>query len=408
MRILTLLFVLFFTNIVSGQVMTQENIVKYKQYFPEFEDDVVEGIINNSRSVWYTKEEVPQAYQHNAGNANDLRLSFYAVDYNISGGPIEKAKGHGNGGNGGVEFPWKNAAGTEASTSVVRVMLLPEDKPILFFDKDMFRRNGYNRDYPSHRKSIGYGWTYPIGTVFLEALALDGPKGKYIYEVRLRFRMESYWDVGIYRPFPNHENLIEKIKELRPNFLKDSKISDLINKIKNSSPFKSKLVSDHPEPGFSGEGYIDYLPDMPDDLVHDLLTKTKFKNAVGEYWKGQSLAPSLKGNGFSIIPPKYDATFIGNEPESCFRCHESTSSHVNEFHIGRDWYGFVPGSDGILSFHPISLDSISYKNRKLPVRLREEFVKSGLVRQLLNSDLLSKEYSIMPDSNTKIKKLYQR
>jgi len=80
-----------------------------------------------------------------------------------------------------------------------------------------------------------------------------------------------------------------------------------------------------------------------------------------------------------VVPPNYDAAFIAVDSVSCLRCHETVNHSVNEFNAGRDWYGRIRGSDGIFSFHPFALESISANGFGSSVRMRGELEAAGVI-----------------------------
>ncbi len=63
------------------------------------------------------------------------------------------------------------------------------------------------------------------------------------------------------------------------------------------------------------------------------------------------------------------------------RCHSTTNQSVRTFDARRDWYGRIRGSDGIFSFHPFALESISSNGFAAPVRMRAELISSGVIAE---------------------------
>ena len=132
---------------------------------------------------------------------------------------------------------------------------------------------------------------------------------------------------------------------------------------------------------------VDSLPPLGDDkLVAELLSHTTFHSASGEVWResasgAKTYAPTVSEAGFSVVPAKYDGGFVEVDRQSCMRCHESVAKPVTDFNPGRDWYGHIRGSDGIFSFHPFALESVSGNGYGSGVKMRPELEKAGVIAQ---------------------------
>ena len=81
------------------------------------------------------------------------------------------------------------------------------------------------------------------------------------------------------------------------------------------------------------------------------------------------------------MPVNYDAGFVSLDSHSCMRCHNTTNQSVRNFDARRDWYGRIRGSDGIFSFHPFALESISSNGFAAPVRMRAELISGGVIAE---------------------------
>jgi hypothetical protein len=129
---------------------------------------------------------------------------------------------------------------------------------------------------------------------------------------------------------------------------------------------------------------VDTLPPANDDeLIVKLLTETEYRSARDTVWRSDedglaTAAPTTQAS-FHIVPARYDGGFVPVNRESCARCHETVSQHVNRFQPGRDWYGRIRGSDGIFSFHPFALSSISHNGFGQSIQMRQSLVEGGVV-----------------------------
>lgn len=356
------------------RLMSATREASLRKLLPQVDDAEVQAILDDPTLILYTDQEMPDCYQIWDGQLPGV----HAVSYNISADPGEPY------GNGNIEFPWGTAAGTHRTTNVFtfRFVRLPKGKngqilPITY----------YQKQFPGDTMP-GYGWIYPVGTVFGEVLTMKAPWGAYYtFELRLRFRENGDWSVDVFRPFPTAEDLSERIKELRPEWRKNPTLAKLVTHLDSPIKMQQRVLADnHPGRVFYQAMGVDYLPAVGDDaLVVKLLTTTPFRSALGSTWRKSTnglhtCAPTTTAK-FHIVPANYDAGFIEADRVSCRRCHETVNHHVREFQAGRDWYGRVRGSDGIFSFHPFDPATISRNGYGGAVRMRPEFVRAGIVER---------------------------
>lgn len=374
--------VLFCGATACGQLMPAAKVERLRRYFPQVEDESLQQVLNDPQLILYTDAEMPRAYQIWDGAFQGVHSSHY----NISAGAEEQAKGHGEGGNGNVEFPWDAAGGTHRCDNlfVVRFLQLPT-------------HNGRRLPIVWHRQRLrgdqspGYCWTYPNGTLFGEVLSMRGPNGyNYTFELRTRTKLGSVWVPNVYRPFPTATSLAERIKHLRPNWQFQPALARAIAHLENPQPaLHLARLADTNHPGrreFDQTMGVDTLPPLGDDrLVEELLQTTPFSSCEGEYWRvglnrRATHAPTTQA-AWHIIPRNYDGGFISVDQASCARCHASANRHVDDFDFGRDWYGRVRGSDRIFSFHPFDPATVSANGYPMPVRMRSELVQAGLLER---------------------------
>ncbi len=197
----------------------------------------------------------------------------------------------------------------------------------------------------------GYAWTYPVGTIVGEVLAMTGPDGyAYGFEMRTRTREYGYWDVDVMRPYPTSAALARRIKELRPDWEEQPNLVRELEHLEGPITLKSKTLADK-QPGrhpFVQTMGVDTLPAIEDNkLAGELLAGATFHSAVGEVWREsttgvKTYAPTATA-GFNIVPVNYDAGFVQIDRTSCMRCHDSVARPVSDFNAGRDWYGHVRG-----------------------------------------------------------------
>ena len=208
----------------------------------------------------------------------------------------------------------------------------------------------------------------------------------YTFEMRIRTREYGYWDVNVFRPFPNSAALSRRIKELRPDWQDQTELARFVEHLDEPLDMKARTLADK-QPAkrtFSQTMGVDSLPELKDQkLVSQLLSGTEFHSTLGEVWRQspsgvKTYAPTTE-TGFSIVPAKYDAGFVQVDRTSCMRCHDSVAKSVREFNPGRDWYGHIRGSDGIFSFHPFAPESVSDNGIGRSVKMRGELEKTGVI-----------------------------
>lgn len=355
------------------QLMSAEKEQRLRKMLPRVADADLQKILDDPRLILYTEREIPRAYQFFTGGLQGVHSAYY----NISANGSEPY------GNGNREFPWGHPAGTQRSSGieVFRFLWLPRDengepRPVVWYRKHL---RGDSSD--------GYAWTFPVGAIVGEVLAMTGPDGyAYTFEARIRTRAYGYWDMDVLRPFPTAGALAKRIKELRPDWQQQPKLVKSIEHLEQPIEMKVLTLADQ-QPAkrtFSQTMGVDSLPELDDDkLVGQLLTSTPFRSSAGEVWREtaggpKTYAPTTEAS-FHVVPAKYDAGFVQVDRTSCMRCHESTSKPVSDFNPGRDWYGHIRGSDGIFSFHPFSPESISDNGFGRAVSMRPEFEKAGVI-----------------------------
>ncbi len=356
------------------RLLSGQREASLRRALPRVDDPQVAQLLSDPELVLYTHDEMPKAYQFWDG----MFPGVHAAEHNISANHSERY------GNGNREFPWGAPAGTHRARNVssFRFFRLPRDaqgrvRPVVWY-----------RHRLAGDRSGGYAWTFPLGTVFGEVLAMRGPDGRdYTFELRTRTRKYGSWAVDAFRPFPNAESLSARIKELRPEWNKQPKLTQLVSHLETPRKLPVQTLADRmpAQRVFAETMGVDHLPPVDDDrLVMELLSGATFHSAAGEVWRGtpgaSTCAPTTSAR-FHIVPAGYDGGFISVDSKSCMRCHDSVNQSVDNFDYGRDWYGRIRGSDGIFSFHPFSHDSISPNGFPVKVRMRSEFEQAGILEK---------------------------
>lgn len=342
-----------FAGRASGQFVSEQREKTLRSLIPDAE------LAANPRLILYTEREMPRAYQF--AGPGDRVAGFHDANHNISGDAGEAQKGHGFGGNGNVEFPWRRPGGTDRTQGVdsFKFILLPIGKPIVWFTADRG---------PDCDNNLGitrlYQWRFPIGTKIGEVLTWKIGRYDYPFELRIRERLADQWAVDILRPYPTAESLLAAVSGLSDFAGK----ATLIQHLATTKPLPVRTLADREhrsQMAINVKAAVDELPPIPDDVTIKLLAVRPWQSALGETWRDACFAPSG-----AITPVGYEATFLGSDQTSCKRCHESAGQHVSEFDEPRQWYGFIRGSDQILSFHPVQPSCISGNGGYITAKIR--------------------------------------
>jgi len=357
-RILPLLLLaLCFVPEASAQIVGANHADVLRRALPPTTDPKLDAILRDSSTLLYTEAEMPQLFQRGGAFRRVVR---------------------GNRNDGNDEFPWRTAGGVHRSAGIgsFRFLSLPKSSngvrwPVIIVQQKLDERD----------QQAGLVWYFPVGAVIGEVLTMRSPAGvDYTFEIRTREREADDWGVEIYRPFPTASSLAEGIRTLRPSWGSEPTLRDAVARLESPKALVSQNLTDRRlHPGFvlNVNEAVDELPALDSKLVAELLLAATFEPASAEFWRhgsnGQAaFAPTVR-QGFSIVPVNYDAAFLGNSRESCINCHRNTGAQSVRF--DPTWSGHIRGSDGIFSFHPVSLDSIN----QTPPRLRRELVEAGII-----------------------------
>lgn len=381
-----LLVVLLFTGSLSAKepafiLGSVEKQKFYRSFLPKTKDTSLKSIIDKPLT-FYTEKEMPKVFQHGSAvfsSSNNISAARVPGSY-----PMQFFGGREPFGNANMEFPWLNPAGVSKNSNFnsIRFMFLPEGKKIEYWIEIL----------PGDDKRPGDGipyesvvWEFPLDTIFGEILLVTNKEGySYTFEVRTRRKQSNgNWKVNVYRPFPTADDLVKSIDSLPKKMRKNEKVVDLrllCSAKLGTTVVKERIKNDHPVEIFNELSSMEFLPEIPEDIVKRLLSNTNFKSSLGEEWKPNGgFAPSTKAD-FHIVPKQYRASHIAANSKSCMRCHDTVQKHADDFqpflspNIPRDWYGRVRGSDNIFSFHPFALESINYNegSKAYPRKFRQE------------------------------------
>jgi hypothetical protein len=345
----------------------------------------------------YTDKESPSFAQHENPNLRVMGI------YNTDRGAGRHAFSNVSGGNGNLEFPWANPAGTDSAKNAgdYKFFIPPASGPMATVAKlqkhqvgeQRYKENGLDMVKPIYDQvggmHMGRSNTSPVaaaavqvGTVVGEVMTVSSPDGKsFPFTVRTRTMTPEGWKFDVFAPFANAEELLAAVRA-RPAwaenpqviaFLKQmekgtAKVSDISSSFATpASRVNSETEKLGPSAPHTGTEVLQKvalaqeLPPLPPKLVEELLTQTPFKSVFGTPWvksgKLEGWAPVAKG--FHIVPDGYMGHHIPTTVTGCTNCHNATLRDTNHFDppknrmssIGvsdsqgnRDWYGHIRGT----------------------------------------------------------------
>lgn len=241
---------------------------------------------------------------------------------------------------GSMEFPWAHPGGTFGKAITQKFVWPPDIRPA------SVRLERTNQTYfnPVRRQVIRPVWEWPEGATFFEMHY--HPRGhafelRMLEKVKPRQGFDSY-EAKVFRPFVGEDDLtlhlhpVIEVREVRTN---------------------------HPYNPFFARGKVHYYRDQRVDWKS--MVNRVWKDSTGHDWHHAGL-------GFGWLSPKnYQGWIVGSDKDDCVKCHGDAGASVNKFEPFRDWYGFLPGLDGVFSFDPIDRSSVSFRGPNgTPVRWR--------------------------------------
>lgn len=84
------------------------------------------------------------------------------------------------------------------------------------------------------------------------------------------------------RPFPEATDLALAIKRHRTDWESDQQLADAVRHLEADIDLQAKILTDtkHPVRAIKLQASEDYLPPIPGELVHELMTKTPFRSGA--------------------------------------------------------------------------------------------------------------------------------
>lgn len=377
----------------------------------------VNEALNNGQAVFYDGKSVPRTWQS--------RERELLTERNPTNPRMYSKMGYHS--DGSREFPWNKPAGTDASGDSIssEKFFIPANNRQLASVVNRTRAN--SPSYFGRSENVNgpnLGWNFEKGATFGEVLKVtDSETGEKIpFEIRLRRKNnEGVWQMDVLRPFESPSDLLSGLKKLciesknppagcaslnwaslEKPVIRNFESREFVNKQNLGTKLDPLKLSSTAATALAEKASLQVLPDMPPDVVRALLKTTPFKSVFGKPWtEGQNGASEgwapTSNSSFSIVPKNYFGGFIAMNQVSCMKCHESAGRHVDNFDPkldraagivsdpedaprSRTWYNFIPGNDGILSFHPYDAKKVAQGAAASTQSFAECLKRSGLVK----------------------------
>ena len=310
----------------------------------------LEDVFSDEWTLWYDESVIPRAMQFGP-NSDDAHVHDGYHFFNSDGAST----------NPNLEFPWRVGGGMDRSDVVVaKFYWHPQHKPVVYFPT--VRSSVYHRQK-------AWDWLFPVDAVVGEVVALKRLGRTYPFEIRVLRREEDAWSPEVYRQYNNTQDVADASWRLG--------FKDEAHQVGNL-PIQQGVFVDqgHPRPAVTLPFRQAELPVLPEALVERLL-----RSPIKQVFEPLELTARQT----QILPKNYGGSHVGMDRDDCMKCHVHVAKHANEFdRPGRDWYGYVRGSDRIFSFHPFSNSSIATNGMDRPVRFSDKLRRSGHIKQYAN------------------------
>lgn len=233
----------------------------------------------------------------------------------------------------GMEFPWKHPGGRINGGKTRKFVYPPDVKAKVGRIATLPRISSGG---PIQRET----WEWPAGTTLFELHY--HPKG-HPFELRMLTKTKEgrgfdCYEVAVIRPAQLPEDIPVKVKGVL------------------STP---SVTSGHPYNAFKASNQVTAYEDVDFDWMKFVKSR-KWADDTGHEWHHTG-----QGHGW-LSPKSYAGWMTGSTKESCAKCHKNAGTHTSAFEPFRDWYGFVPGGDGIFSFDPINRKAVRINGVYMP------------------------------------------
>jgi hypothetical protein len=324
---------------------------EFKDLLPEISDASLNAVMRSPDTMWYDEDTMAFAYQDSVESVTGVRANC-----------VGRQTGEDNPNNPGIfkltkyfgpDFrfrePFRKAAGTNLvdNSKVINFWAPPRDASGKVIPVRYWRDSARGR----------WRWAFPVDTIFGEVLLQADPQGNFhVFEIRTRKRYLQGWGVNMFRPFRTASDMSLAIRSLRPNWLVDPNLVEVVRHLDNPDTLRPHSMKSVPFAKIFPEikGALDEIPVIADPTLVVALLHRRFVSVEGAVWKESgdllTYAPASAGD-FSIVPRGYEMGLIPVNDESCSRCHVETGRRLGQLDRDIVLYGEVWGEDQIFTWH---------------------------------------------------------
>lgn len=254
---------------------------------------------------------------------------------------------------------WRHTAGFPESTKVVTYLVFPDEGDIEVWQAPA-RATGAPGNGKVVRSEEIFYHQFPVGMVLLEAGFNKVGNELLCFEIRTRTKVEdkfgaSAWRPNRYVPCRDPQELDEAIEKATGKRLGLLSMFSKDKYRKHTLSFALKAHRYRPEEA-EFPGYEVTMPTLEATTSAHILKNTPFRSSFDKEWAtlddGVCAAPTTDAPD-QIYPPKYQGGYFPTSFKTCIRCHNDDGKQAFDDIGDGDWYGYIPGSDGIRSWTPI-------------------------------------------------------
>jgi hypothetical protein len=368
------------------QIMSLEDIKNIERHLPRMEEGPVLDALRSRNRIWYDHETMPPMVQAGPGRNAQNEFSETGRLGVMSGLALRAMRSLTSSSDPLAAVP----GGTFRSSNVSSALLLvlpnrPNGRvyPFVWYTEEL---EGFT---DPDATVTGFDYTFPIGTLALEPIAVNDLENRqhYISIVRARIRAKDYYVPLTMSPVRTADECREVIQALRPNWRQDPQIFNFMHHLGSERMVKvtrrdgtpgNRNFQEAPNSIFTVTAMVDTLPPLPADLVRDILTKIPFKESSGYEWKPGCPAPTTQ-EAFHIVPQFYEGPYISMDSTGCVMCHEEVQISARRHDPNNGKIAWMGGSkEGYISVHHVEPSTLS-NTPTSEVRPRKKWLDAGVI-----------------------------
>ena len=358
-------------SVAHAQIVSPTRQRAYRALLPTVSDAELQELLDDPGLVYWDEATHPRAYQA-------FGAHFHRASYNLSGARDKT-------GNAAADFPWRSTVGTDECRDLwtFKAMRLPQRSPDAIWPvvwhsswTDTFRHQ------PARERR--WRWMWPKGSEFLEVIVWRYRGADYpicvLYRVKEDAGYGTVHGVEVAVPYAEQDDYIQDLAEIAGGDAARAHLSG----IRVGDPIE--IADSHGRRrAFASRASVATRPPLPggDSTALRMLSRS-WDTRSGMQWDDERNVdyPEGSGSGLHVVPAGFRHSHVLADREDCSACHRDTLAHVTHFGpLGRDWYGSVPGSDGILSLYIASPSSVSRRGNNLAATPDKRLTDAGILER---------------------------